>query len=98
MGPSADSKRTDVTFIYAHARLHEEKVLTNRNRYLIDCRYRVRKFKSQLGDVTFLETDHFYGHSPPLADSRRLVCQLLAKECAQVLVHSLEDLGCPGKV
>ena len=33
----------------------------------------------------------FYGHSLPSADSRRAVCQFLAKECAQVLVNRLED-------
>ena len=45
-----------------------------------------------------------YGHSLPSAYSRRAVVsfsqksQFLAKECAQILVYSLEDKACPGKV
>ena len=39
----------------------------------------------------------FYGHSIPSAASRS-ARQFLAKECAQVLVNSLEDETCPGKV
>ena len=36
-----------------------------------------------------MEIDHFYGHSPPIADLN--FCHLLVKVFAQVQINGLED-------
>ena len=42
-----------------------------------ECISRGHRFESQLGHITFVHSNYFYGHSPPSIDSRRAVVSLI---------------------